>query len=197
METNKKLLEKKLYADLLAKQQHIEALKQLQHSLGEKVPNRVIGMTACTLAAYRLTSRAIQARRTNVHELLQACRAISNMRIATKADFGQGLHSASTEPYFFEGAYMHGAFDSSHVLPISRDWKCVNAKTKMVLPNPYTGNVMLPVNPSVMRRLIPLSLSKRPSTNLWLKYIISYTPVMMGVLTLIMTELQIIDHSHA
>ena len=128
VETNKKLLEKKLYADLLARQQLIEALKQLQHSLGEKVSNRVIGMTACTLAAYRLTSRAIQARRTNVHELLQACRAISNMQIATKADFGQGLHSASTEPYFFEGAYMHGAFDSSHALPISRDGKCVSGE---------------------------------------------------------------------
>ena len=84
METNKKLLEKKLYADLLARQQLVEALKQLQHSLGEKVPSRVIGMTACTLAAYRLTSRAIQARRTKVHELLQACRAISKMQIATK-----------------------------------------------------------------------------------------------------------------
>ena len=99
METNKKLLEKKLYADLLARQQLVEALKQLQHTLGKKVPSRVIGMTACTLAAYRLTSRAIQARRTKVHELLQTCRAISNMQIATKADFGQGLHSASTEPY--------------------------------------------------------------------------------------------------
>ena len=128
VETNKKLLEKKVYADLLARQQLIEALKQLQHFLGEKVPNRVIGMTACTLAAYRLTSRAIQARRTNVHELLQACRAISNMQIATKADFGQGLHSASTERYFFEGAYMHGAFDSSHALPISRDGKCVSGE---------------------------------------------------------------------
>ena len=92
---------------MLIWQQPIETLKQLQHSLGEKVPNRVIGMTACTLAAYRLTSRAIQGRRTNVHELLQACRA--NMQIATKADFGQGLHSASTEPYFFERAYLHGA----------------------------------------------------------------------------------------
>ena len=96
VETNKKLLEKKLYANLLARQQLVEALKQLQHSLGEKVPSRVISMTACMLAAYRLTSRAIQARCTKVHELLQACRAISNMQIATKADFGQGLHSAST-----------------------------------------------------------------------------------------------------
>ena len=106
MEASRKLIQTNLFANPVAREQLEEALKKLQHFLGENAPNRILGLTACTLAAYKLTSRAIQLRRNKVHELLQAVRTVSDMKIASRTDLGEGLHSASTEAFYFEGAYL-------------------------------------------------------------------------------------------
>ena len=100
-------------------------MKLLQHSQDQSIPNSILGLTTGIIAAYRLTNRAIQVHRSSVLELLQACRAICNMQIASRADFGNGL---LTEPYFYEGGYICGELETSCALPVTVDGKCVTGE---------------------------------------------------------------------
>ena len=97
---------------------------------------------------------------------------------------------------------MHGAFDSSHALPISRDGKCVTGEL-VFLQNKDGSPQSLhwkchaacrPLSDEEVDTIVSLREAfNQPMAEI--RHIIH--TVMMGVLTLIMTELQIIDHSHA
>ena len=88
------------------------------------------------------------------------------MQIASRADFGNGLHTASTQPYFYEGGYIYGELETSCALPVTVDGKCVTGelvflKNKDGSPNHCTGSVTLPVDLSAKMRWTQSSLSNR------------------------------------
>ena len=58
------------------------------------------------LAAQRVVCKTIQVRKRYVGALLKAVRYINALKIKEMADFGEGLHSAHSEPYFYDSAYL-------------------------------------------------------------------------------------------
>ena len=61
--------------------------------------------TFALLAAQRLVNRGIQLRKLYVSALLKAIKKICELDIKTHHDFGEGVHSVRSEPYYYESAY--------------------------------------------------------------------------------------------
>ena len=54
-----------------------------------------------------MVNRVLQLRNKYAGALLAAVRSINALDIKSEDDFGEGLHSAHTEPYFYESAYKY------------------------------------------------------------------------------------------
>ena len=66
---------------------------------------RVMRKGVCRIPARRLLNKSLQTRKENVGTLLKACRLIKSLQIEGKEDFGEGCHTASTEPYYYDAAF--------------------------------------------------------------------------------------------
>ena len=62
---------------------------------------------SCSIAANRVVNKVLKLRKQYAGILLKALRVISKLTITEESDFGEGLHSAHTEPFFYEAAYEH------------------------------------------------------------------------------------------
>ena len=103
----------------------IKALKK-QHETQAEQARRVLGKTACRLAAKRLLNKALQVRKEHAGCLLKMARSIQNLQIKGKNDFGESSHTASTKPYFYDSAYQ--LVKRPHAIPIDENGKCIIAK---------------------------------------------------------------------
>ena len=103
----------------------IKALKK-QHETQAEQARRVLGKTACRLAAKRLLNKALQVRKEHAGCLLKMARSIQNLQIKGKNDFGESSHTGSTEPYFYDSAYQ--LVKRPHAIPIEENGKCIIAK---------------------------------------------------------------------
>ena len=56
------------------------------------------------LAAKRLVGKSLQLRKKYAGLLLNS---IKHIQLVAKSDFGKGCHTRSTEPYFYEVAYLY------------------------------------------------------------------------------------------
>ena len=64
------------------------------------------GKAVCSsVAAKRLVTEALQVRKEHAGSLLKIVRTVQSMQINGAEDFGEGCHTASTEPYFYDSAY--------------------------------------------------------------------------------------------
>ena len=93
-----------------ARIQLIAAFKRQQKT---KMPG-VMCKAVCRVAAKRLLNKSLQTRREYVGSLLKACRLIKSLKIDGKEDFGEGCHTASTEPYYYDTAYMQACQERLH-----------------------------------------------------------------------------------
>ena len=59
------------------------------------------------LAAKRLVGKSLQLRKKYAGLLLSSIKQAKSMQLEAKSDFGKGCHTRSTEPYFYEAAYLH------------------------------------------------------------------------------------------
>ena len=59
-----------------------------------------------SIAAKIVVTKVLQVRKHNAGTLLKAVRSISKIDLRDRADFGDGLHCAHSEPYFYESAYL-------------------------------------------------------------------------------------------
>ena len=59
-----------------------------------------------SIAAKVVVAKVLQVRKDNAGTLLKAVRSISKMEIRDRSDFGDGLHCAHSEPYFYDSAYQ-------------------------------------------------------------------------------------------
>ena len=60
-----------------------------------------------SLAPKTLVSNALQTRRLMAGALLKSVRSVVKITLDSVDDFGSGLHSIHSKPYFYEAAYMH------------------------------------------------------------------------------------------
>ena len=61
--------------------------------------------TVCLIAAKRLCNKALQIRKEHVGTLLKTTRAVQNLKIKGRDDFGEGCHTVASEPYYYDSAY--------------------------------------------------------------------------------------------
>ena len=86
---------------------------------------RVTGKAVRSVAAKRLVTKALQVCIEHAGSLLKIVRTIQSMHIKGAEDFGEGCHTASTEPYFYDSAYEPVKTD--YALPIDKCGKCLLA----------------------------------------------------------------------
>ena len=79
--------------------------------------------TACKLAARKLVNISLQQRSSSTGTLLAS---IKSLTLRGKGDFGEGCHSASTEPYFYEAAYQPVQKDTP--IPVNEYGQCIVAE---------------------------------------------------------------------
>ena len=95
---------RKIQANLLCDS---EAKSQLRKSLYVDVVQHKcadLDKTAYKLAARKLVNISLQQRSSSAGTLLASIRSIKSLTLKGEGDFGEGCHSASTEPYFYEAA---------------------------------------------------------------------------------------------
>ena len=79
-----------------------DIIKTQQNSTYEKTSKWCCRQTIALLAAQRLVNRDIQLCKQYVGALLKTVKKICELDIKTHHDFGEGVHSVSSEPYYYE-----------------------------------------------------------------------------------------------
>ena len=118
-------LQANLFVSFKARSQLINTFKIMHPHLAKNIP-RLLGRTACRLAAKRLLNKVLQVRKMHAGALLKSIRHIKSIQIKRRDDFGKGCHSMSTEPYFFDSAYQ--LVKRATAIPINEDGHCIIAK---------------------------------------------------------------------
>ena len=99
---------KKLRNQLLgtagAKLELVGAFKKQSKSGAKRLPRSMV-KTVCLIAAKRLCNKALQLHKEHVGTLLKTTRAVQNLNIKSRDDFGKGCHTTASEPYYCDSAY--------------------------------------------------------------------------------------------
>ena len=98
-------LNKKLLCDGSALEPLVAAFKDQHSSVAEEMTASTLKRPVLSIAAKRVVARVLQLRNQYAGALLRDVRSINALDIACKDNFGEGLHSVHTEPYFYESAY--------------------------------------------------------------------------------------------
>ena len=89
-----------LRANAEAMSQLEEAFKARHGVVAEQLSRDDLKMTVCRLAAQRLVSKTIQARKQNARFLFCSLKSIKSIKLNEESDFGKSCHTRSTEPFF-------------------------------------------------------------------------------------------------
>ena len=85
---------------------------------GNETKYKRFGSPVVRLPTKRLIGRSLQLRRKYAGFLLNSIRRIKSITLKTQDDLGKGCHTKSTEPYFYEAAYLHVR---ETVIPVNDD----------------------------------------------------------------------------
>ena len=96
-----------------------------QHPDLAKRMSRAMSRAVCKIAAKKVLNKAIQLRKENVGSLLKNIRLIKCLDIKENEDFGEGVHSAASEPYYFDASYQLVKIDFP--IPVDENGKCMLA----------------------------------------------------------------------
>ena len=80
-----------------------------------------MGSTVGKLAAKRFVGRSLQLHRKYAGFLLSSIKCVKSLQLNTKDDFGEGCHTQTTEPYFYEATYL---YLRESPIPVNGDGKC-------------------------------------------------------------------------
>ncbi len=83
-----------MLCDSEARVKLVQAFKKTHVGVANRM-SRLLGRTACRIAAMRLLNKALQMRKEHAGSLLKSTR----LQIKGSEDFGVGCHTASSEPY--------------------------------------------------------------------------------------------------
>ena len=81
--------------------------------------------SVCKIAAKRLCNKALQLRKEHAGALLKTTRAVRSLDIQGRDDFGEGCHTASSEPYYYDCAYR--PVERASPIAMDEHGKCVVA----------------------------------------------------------------------
>ena len=125
-----------------AKLELVGAFKKQSKSGAKRLPRSMV-KTVCLIAAKGLCNKALHLRKEHVGTLLKTARAVQNLKIKGRDDFGEGCHSTASEPYYYDSAYH--LVKKPSAIPIRENGMCVvaneisnsendSAKTKVEQP---------------------------------------------------------------
>ena len=119
-----KVLQERILCDAAVMQQVMTSFHEVNPSASEKIKKAVNGkIIAARLAAMKLIYKSLQVRKQQAGELLQSVRAIQ--KIELDRDFGEGLHTTYSEPYFTEAAYTVPASINQTALAVDEHGRCM------------------------------------------------------------------------
>ena len=104
---------KDLYANvtqrnlILDNKARIEIVKVVRKRFPIVVKRNLVSRIACGYAARRLVNKSLRVRKEHAGNLLKATREITRLSIKGEKDFGETIHTASSEPYFHDSAYIN------------------------------------------------------------------------------------------
>ena len=104
--------------------QLMKAYKRLYKSAAKRL-SRVMIKAVCRIAAKRLLNKALQLRKEHAGNLLKTTRAVNSVVVKGRNDFGEGCHTASSEPYYYDCAYQ--PVQRAYAIPIDVHGRCVVA----------------------------------------------------------------------
>ena len=102
-----------------------KAIKKQHKTLAEQA-HRVLGKTACALAAKWLLNKAFQVHKEHAGWLQNMARSIQGLQIRGRQYFSESSHTAATEPYFYDSAYQ--LVKMPYAMPVDENGKCTFAK---------------------------------------------------------------------
>ena len=129
--TEPKLDTKQMYVKLIKqriaslRRKLLNAFKSARRPLAEKIKTSKLTYAVSSIASRRLLQRVLKVRKQSVGELLGCIRAVNSLKMADD-DFGESLHTASSEPFFYDQSYC----TVKHTSPIVVDnlGRCVIAE---------------------------------------------------------------------
>ena len=83
----------------------INYFKSQQEGAFEKMNKRSRTAAIAQVAAHRLIAKALQIRKQYVGLLLKTVKHVCGLHIKGQCDFGEGLHSVCSEPYYYKSIY--------------------------------------------------------------------------------------------
>ena len=119
-----KELQQLLLKDDEARVQLVKAYKRLYKSAAKRLP-AVLIKAVCRIAAKRLLNKVLQIRKEHAGALLKTARVVTSLNIKSRDDFGEGCHTASSEPFYYDAAYQ--AVQRACAIPIDENGRCVVA----------------------------------------------------------------------
>ena len=96
--------------------QVINFFKSQQEGAFEKMNKCSRTAAIAQVAAHRLIAKALQIRKQYVGLLLKTVKHVCGLHIKGQCDFGEGLHSVRSEPYYYESIYYFGCKPSVFVV---------------------------------------------------------------------------------
>ena len=100
-------------------------MKQQHFVVPTKLTRKDLSSAVVRLAAKRLVGKSLQVRKKYAGLLLSSIKHVKSIQLEAESDFGKGCHTRSTEPYFYEAAYLY-VRDSP--IPVNGEGECVVAR---------------------------------------------------------------------
>ena len=118
---------KDLYANvtqryLVLNKARIEVVKVVRKRFPIVVKRNLVSRIASGYAARRLVNKSLRVRKEHAGNLLKATREITPHSIKGEKDFGETIHTASSEPYFHDSAYQQ--VQRHTAVPIDERGRC-------------------------------------------------------------------------
>ena len=99
-------LTKKLMLDSKVLPKLVKAFDKKYKSVSREMTTSTRNRAVSSIAAKVVVTKVLQVRKHSAGTLLKAVRSISKIELRDRSDFGDGLHCAHSEPYFYESAYQ-------------------------------------------------------------------------------------------
>ena len=100
-------------------------MEQQHFVVPTKLTRKDLSSAVVRLAAKRLVGKSLQLCKKYAGLLLNSIKYAKSIQLEAESDFGKGCHTRSTEPYFYEAAYMY-VRDSP--IPVNEEGECVVAR---------------------------------------------------------------------
>ena len=119
---------KDLYANVtqrnlvLDNKARIEVVKVVRQRFPIVVKRNLVSRIASGYAARRLVNKSLRVRKEHAGNLLKVTREITRLSIKGEKDFGDTIHTASSEPYFHDSAYQQ--VQRHTAVPIDERGRC-------------------------------------------------------------------------